>query len=64
MYVLERTGSVGYYVHHIWPLDDLFKVFYDLETAKVRLVFAVGHITETRDFEILEKDAFFERLKE
>lgn len=63
MYVLERRGSIGYYVHKIWPLDDIFKIFYDLETNQLRIVFTVGHLTESKDFIVEEKGPFFNRLR-
>ena len=64
IYVLEKRGSIGYYIHKVLPLDDIFKVFYDKETQKVRLVFVTGTITETKDFVIVDKGAFFTRLNE
>ena len=61
---MERRGPIGYYVHKVLPLDDIFKVFYDNETGKVRLVLVMGHITETMDFEVMDRSGIIGKLSE
>lgn len=50
VYNLEKRGQ-GYYIHDVWSLDEIFKVFCDKEESKIRLVFNGSHnITEIHDF--------------
>ena len=49
IYLLHKETK-DYHVDDLWSLEDLFKVFYDHEDGKVRLVLRKGPIVENRDF--------------
>lgn len=64
VYNLEKQGQ-GYYIHDLWHLDELFKVFCDKDEEKIRLVFHKSKsITETHDFNTPKLLELLTRLKD
>jgi hypothetical protein len=64
MYCLEKQAE-GYYIHDVWQLDQLFKVFCDKEENSIRLVFHKSKsIVETHDLKTSKLLEFITRLKD
>lgn len=63
MYLLQKQGQ-EYIVADLWSMEDLFKVFYDHEDNKVRLVLRKGHICENQDFKPSKATEFLTRLRD
>jgi len=51
-------------VVELWSLEDLFKVFYDHEEGKVRLVLRKGPIVENKDFKPNKPSELLGRLRD
>lgn len=64
IYVLEKQNQ-GYFIHDLWSLDELFKVFNDNEDSKIRLVFNKNHkIIENVDFKTAKSSEILHKIRE